>query len=149
MPTPYVKDYDRYPDDQPTAWVNHFAVGDWRCFTVWDGSRLAGGAVAVADAPDVHMLGGRSDLALLWDIRIHPDHRRNGIGRALVRAVQAWAAGRGCTLLRVETQDVNVGACRFYAGFGFKLASVRSGAYPTLPDELQLIWQVGLQRPTR
>jgi hypothetical protein len=41
----------------------------------------------------------------------------------------------------VETQDINVPACRFYAAAGYVLVRVEPQAYPTLPDETRLIWQ--------
>lgn len=43
--------------------------------------------------------------------------------------------------LMAETQDVNVPACRFYARQGFMLGAVNHGAYPDLPNEVQLLWQ--------
>ncbi|MGZ8471829.1 MAG: hypothetical protein ACXWZ7_20745 [Gemmatirosa sp.] len=40
----------------------------------------------------------------------------------------------------METQNVNVAACRFYAHQGCILGAVHRFAYPTLPDEAQLLW---------
>ena len=40
----------------------------------------------------------------------------------------------------VETQNVNVRACRFYARQGFALGAVNRDAYPDLPDEVLLLW---------
>jgi ribosomal protein S18 acetylase RimI-like enzyme len=42
--------------------------------------------------------------------------------------------------LRVETQQVNVAACRLYQRHGFSLEYVSPGAYASLPDEIQLVW---------
>jgi hypothetical protein len=47
---------------------------------------------------------------------------------------------RGCRLLKIETQNVNVPACYFYRRMGCTLASIDSLAYPDLPDEVQLMW---------
>ena len=52
-----------------------------------------------------------------------------------------WAAARGCRRLKVETQNINVPACRFYERQGCVLAEVRRDAYPELPGEIQLLWQ--------
>jgi hypothetical protein len=46
--------------------------------------------------------------------------------------------------MRAETQDVNVPACRFYAGAGYVLGAVDRFAYAGLPEEVQLIWQKDL-----
>ncbi len=47
---------------------------------------------------------------------------------------------RGCHTLKVETQNINVPACRFYQRMGCTLGTVNRFAYPDLPDEIQLIW---------
>ena len=86
------------------------------------------------------MLEGRDDLAVLWDLRVAPASRRRGWGRRLVEDARAFARSRSATALRVETQDVNVPACRFYAALGFRLEAVRPHAYeePGLRDEVMI-----------
>jgi ribosomal protein S18 acetylase RimI-like enzyme len=86
------------------------------------------------------MLEGREDIVVLWDIRVAPPMRGQGIGSALFAAVEECARSRGCRMLKVETQNINVGACRFYAGRGLELGAVNRFAYPKLPDEVQLLW---------
>ena len=39
----------------------------------------------------------------------------------------------------VETQNVNVAACRFYERQGCVLKQANPDAYPQLPEEIQLI----------
>jgi len=94
----------------------------------------------VFGAPDVIMLEGQNDVALLWDIRVAPEARGRGIGSALVAEVERWSVERGAAWLEVETQDVNLPACRFYQRHGFELRSVNRNAYPELPHETQLLW---------
>jgi ribosomal protein S18 acetylase RimI-like enzyme len=77
----------------------------------------------------------------LWDLRVRPEVRSAGIGTDLYRAVEDWARNRGCRTLKVETQNINVPACRFYARMGCTLGAVDRFAYPDLPDEVQLIWR--------
>jgi ribosomal protein S18 acetylase RimI-like enzyme len=86
------------------------------------------------------MLEGRDDLAVLWDIRVSPEYRRHGIGAMLFGAAEAWARSRQCRELKVETQNINVPACKFYWRMGCKLEKVTHRAYPNLPDENQLLW---------
>ena len=90
------------------------------------------------------MLEGRDDLAVLWDIRVAPKFRGHGMGAALFRAVEAWAVARGCRELKVETQSVNVPACRFYQRQGCTLRRVNRHAYRDLPGEIQLLWYKNL-----
>ena len=141
---PYVKDYD-FADEGPASWAVRFDVSHWRCFVARLDERIVGGAVLAFAAPSVHMLEGRSDLAVLWDIRVAPARRGRGIGRELFAAAESWAARNGYVELKVETQNVNVPACRFYASMGCELKDVRYGAYPSLPDEIQLIWRKSLR----
>ena len=96
------------------------------------------------DTPGVDMLEGRRDLGVLWDIRVAPDVRALGVGALLLRAAESWAVGRGCRQLKVETQSVNVPACRFYASQGFVLRATDRFAYPAHPGEVQLLWYKAL-----
>lgn len=54
--------------------------------------------------------------------------------------MEAWAAARGCRQLKIETQNVNVPACRFYARQGCVLGAINRFAYREFPDEVQLLW---------
>jgi ribosomal protein S18 acetylase RimI-like enzyme len=136
---PYTKDYDAEPGHHPTAWARRFDVARWGILAAYAGTERVGGAVVVG-APDVELLDGRTDLAVLWDLRVAPARRRQGVGAALFRAAEAWAVARGAAWLRVETQNVNVAACRFYARQGCVLGAVDRFAYPELPGETQLLW---------
>src|SRR5437763_428050 len=115
LDTPYVKDYDAIEGEHPTQWAKLFDVTNWGLFAArMEGQRI-GGAVVAYDTPGLDMLEGRGDLAVLWDIRVAPEARGKGVGSALFRASEAWASTRGCRQLKVETQNINVAACRFYA----------------------------------
>lgn len=107
--------------------------------------RRVGSAVVAWDTPGVDMLEGRPDLAVLWDLRVAPAWRGRGIGAALFRAAEAWSWARGARWLKVETQNVNVTACRFYARQGCVLGALHRFAYPELPNEVQLLWYKELQ----
>ncbi len=43
-------------------------------------------------------------------------------------------------MLKIETQNVNVRACRFYAAMGCTLVAFDERAYRNHPQEAQLIW---------
>jgi GNAT superfamily N-acetyltransferase len=140
LDVPYVKDYDAIAGEQPRLWASRFDVSNWGVFMAEIDGRLVGGAVVAFSTPELIMLEGRDDLAVLWDIRVSPEARGQGIGAALLRAAEAWAQARGCRYLKVETQNINVAACRFYARQGCVLAAVNRFAYPGLPEEIQLLW---------
>ena len=142
--TPYVKDYDREEGEGPLNWSRLCDVSRWGILSAHQGPERVGGAAVAWGTPEVHMLEGRSDLAALWDIRVAPGHRGAGIGARLFAAAVAWARGRGCRLLKAETQNTNVAACRFYAAQGCTLRGIHVGAYPACPEEVQLLWYLDL-----
>lgn len=142
----YVKDYDREPGNAPGDWPSRFDMSRWVVLAAWDADVRVGGAVVAWGTPNLDLLEGRDDLAVLWDLRVAPAARGRGIGAALFGAAEAWAAARGARRLKVETQNVNVGACRFYARQGCTLGAIHRFAYPALPDEVQLLWYKPLAR---
>lgn len=136
---PLRKDYDLL--ENPLDWPARFDTSNWILLGAYQGACRVGGAIGAARTAGVDMLEGRDDLAVLWDLRVSPDARRRGVGSSLFRAIEAWAARTGCRELKVETQNTNLAACRFYASQGCVLAGVHPGAYPGLPDEAQLFWR--------
>lgn len=141
---PYWKDYDSY-GELPTDWPALFDVSQWGFFLSVAGQKPAGAAAVAIDTPGCNMLDGRRDLAALWDIRIHPEYR--GAGIALFKHIACWSRGRGCRQMKVETQNVNVPACRFYRQMGCHLGEIRGFAYaahPALAHEVMLNWYLDL-----
>jgi GNAT superfamily N-acetyltransferase len=136
----YVKDYDTIAGNHPLDWPKRFDLSDFSVFSARiDGHRMGGVVVAIK-------IEGRRNLAVLWDIRVAPEMRRCRIGFALFAAVEKWAVARGCCQLEVETQNINVAACKFYASCGCKLAAVHHFAYPEFPNEIQFLWHKDLLR---
>jgi ribosomal protein S18 acetylase RimI-like enzyme len=140
---PYVKDFDR--DEHPTTWSARFDLSKWGLLAAVAGEQRVGGAIIAVDTPGVAMLDGRTDLAVLWDIRVLSGARRKGIGSALFREVEQWARARNCREVRIETQNTNVTACRFYQRQGCALAAVNRRAYLEMPEEIQLVWHKRLE----
>ncbi len=136
----YRKDYDAMPGNHPRDWPTRFAVERAEFMAAYSDGERVGGAVAVVDPSDVVRLGGESPLALLWDLRVAPQARGRGNGRALLAAMEERMHEIGVPGILVETQDVNVAACRLYASAGYAITSVDARAYPELPGETQIIW---------
>jgi ribosomal protein S18 acetylase RimI-like enzyme len=133
LTVPYIKDYDVLGD------------GVQRWSHLYDPARWGVLAAFVGDDAG-HTRAGGDTVAYLWDLRVAPAWRRGGIGQALFGAAESWARARGCTELRVETQNINVAACRFYRRQGCSLVHVDTAAYPELPGEVRLIWSRTLTR---
>ncbi|HEY9840114.1 MAG: GNAT family N-acetyltransferase [Candidatus Sericytochromatia bacterium] len=140
---PWFKDYDAPDDNRPQDWSKRFDIRNWGLLSAQisggQGPHL-GGAVIAHATPGLDMLEGRDDLAVLWDIRVAPEARGQKVGSALFTAAEAWALERGCRWLKVETQTVNVPACRFYQRQGCVLGVIHRFAYPDLPEEVQVLW---------
>jgi GNAT superfamily N-acetyltransferase len=144
---PYVKDYDAIEGAGPACWAQRFDVSNWGMIGAFrDGARIGGAVIAFRTA-DLYMLRGRDDVAVLWDIRVAPEQRGSGAGSALFRAAERWASDRGCGWLKIETQNVNIAACRFYQKMGCTLGGIERFAYPELPAEVQLLWWKALEAP--
>ena len=138
---PYVKDYDAIEEAGPTArWPERFDVSGWGLICGRRDGAVVGGAVITPKTPGLNLADGRDDVAVLWDIRVSPGERGAGVGSALLRAAAEWARARGCEWLKIETQNVNVAACRFYQKMGCALGAIDRFAYPELPGEVRLLW---------
>lgn len=144
---PWTKDYDAIDGEGPTEWAKRWDVSNWGLLSAFcDGERIGGCALAY-DTNGVNMLEGRKDMVVLWDLRVHPDYRGQGVGSQLWETAVSWAKARKCRLLKVETQNINVPACRFYARQGCELGEINRFAYTDFPDEVQLIWYLQLDDP--
>jgi ribosomal protein S18 acetylase RimI-like enzyme len=142
---PYLKNYD--VEESPLDWPAQFNLTNWVVLLAWRNEQLAGGATIASRTPGVHMLAGRDDLAVLWDIRVSPDQRGRGIGRALLQYTVNLARQCGFHQLKIETQNVNVPACRFYHRCGCRLGEINRNAYAQIPivaHEVMLVWYMDL-----
>jgi GNAT superfamily N-acetyltransferase len=141
---PYIKDYDS-SGELPSDVTRQFNIKRWGFFLAKAGRELAGAAMVAYDTTGVFMLEGRKDLAVLWDIRVCPQYKGTGI--VLFRHAAEWARRRGCSQLKMETQNVNVPACRFYARMGARLGEIRRYGYAAIPGvahEVMLCWYYDL-----
>ena len=133
---PFVKDYDVLPGNHPTEWARRLDTARWRVFAALVGDAQVGGAILILPKDDA----GVQIVAELWDLRVSPAWRRRGVARALWATVEAAALAAGARALRIETQQINVAACRLYDAQGCVLARVDAEAYPEWPDEVALHW---------
>jgi len=144
---PAYKNYDTYPGNSPTAWPQRLDVSAWGLLAAFIDDARIGGVVLAHRTFGLELLNDSEDRALVWDLRVAPDARRHGIGVQLLSAARAWACSRGCSVLLVETQDINVPACHLYAATGYCIARIDRNAYPDCPGEASLIWQRALSAP--
>ena len=140
---PWIKDYDG--GEPPNRWLRRVTTNwRWRLISAFSNSNRVGGAIVVHDSQELHFLEGRKVLAALWDLRVSPVCRRQGVGTRLFEYVVGYAKSVGCVEIKIETQDVNVNACDFYAKQGCRLVNVIPDAYPDWPDEVEFNWMLKL-----
>jgi GNAT superfamily N-acetyltransferase len=110
-----------------------------------DTERPAAAAIVAFDTTGVNLLEERRDLSVLWDVRVCPEYR--GAGIALFRHTAEWSRRHGCRQMKVETQNVNLPACRFYQRMGCRLGEIRRFGYagvPAVAHEVMLCWYLDL-----
>lgn len=120
---PEPKDYRSYLNDPEK--VIFFAYAD---------GELAG---------QVRILRWWNAYAYIDDIAVEPRFRKHGVGRALIQRAVEWALANGFPGLMLETQNINVAACRLYQSCGFELGGFDRNLYKGLTpstDEIALYW---------
>jgi ribosomal-protein-alanine N-acetyltransferase len=80
-----------------------------------------------------------SDQLHILNLAVRPDHRRAGVGTALLIAAAraAWREGRRA--LTLEVRRSNLSARAFYRRHGFARVGVRPGYYPDTGEDALLL----------
>ena len=121
------------PGSRPGAWDERRAAVALRdaidshdaCVLVGeaDGGELIGICTAYQDIHSVRF-GYR---AWVEDLAVHPDHRSQGVGRALLGAARDWARERGATHLELDSAEARADAHRFYEREGAAYRAISFG----------------------
>lgn len=95
---------------------------------------LADGAYGAVCLQDGHIVayGGilwAPDEGQITNIATHPDHRRCGMGAAVLEHLIDVARSRGCDQLSLEARVSNVPAIALYERYGFVKMGLRRGFY--------------------
>jgi [ribosomal protein S18]-alanine N-acetyltransferase len=85
--------------------------------------RVAGFAAATL------LLDGEENRSELDTMAVDARARRRGMGRALLEAMVAWAAGRGAQRMGLEVRTSNAAALMLYRRLGFAEEGRRAGYY--------------------
>lgn len=135
---PYTIDFDE--GESTKRWTDMFDVKNWAMFLAYDGDLPIGGAVMAARTPEIQLLDGREDLAVLWDLRVKEEYRSRGIGKMLFDSARTWCRESSYTLMKIECQNTNVPACRFYEKQGAELEVINRHSYGT--EEYMFLWYI-------
>lgn len=71
--------------------------------------------------------------AEIINIVVHPDRRRHGLARGLMRAAMDRMGHSGARKVRLEVRESNIAAVSLYESLGFRRAGLRREYY-TFPD---------------
>lgn len=126
----YTKTYDFEPLDYPSFIDNP----DKTIFFAYADGKLAG---------QIILWVNWNKFAYIEDITVDVHFRRQGIGKLLMSRAVEWAKGKNLPGLMLETQDINVPACRFYERRGFVLGGFDHFLYKAMlpgSDEIALYW---------
>ena len=143
----YVRDFTDGEADSASSWEKRFDISNWAFFMAFDGEKPVGAAAVASRTKEVHMLAGREELAVLWDIRVEEAYKGQGVGQRLFDMAADWARGEGLVQMKIECQNDNVPAVRFYHRQGAQLGMINEYAYYGDPDfghTAQLIWYLDL-----
>jgi ribosomal protein S18 acetylase RimI-like enzyme len=117
-------------NDRPTAdWLNAFVEFDDHD----DSAHVAEQVISKISLPTGHLsvrvdnrivgmgliVGGDDQWAGIYCMATHPDHRRQGMGRAVLRAGTHWAIDHGAVGLYLQVERANAAAQRMYTTAGF------------------------------
>ena len=144
---PYVRDFSEGESDNASRWARDFDVSNWAFFMAFDEEKPVGAAAIASRTKEVNMLDGRDDLAVLWDIRVEEEYKGQGVGQKLFSMAADWARGQGLREMKIECQNDNVPAVRFYHRQGAQLCMINEYAYHGDSDfghTAQLIWYLDL-----
>ena len=98
-------------------------------FCLFEDEKLIGygGIITVLDESDI------------TNIAVHPDFRRRGYGKMLLKALCDEAKNQKSTLLHLEVRAGNVGAQLLYKSFGFENDGIRRNYYKNPREDAVLM----------
>lgn len=142
---PYVKNLAQH--ERASEYARQFDITSWRFYMAFDGETPVGAATLAGPTEGMHMLSGRTDACVLWDLRVADGYKHQGIGQRLFDMAVAHARQADYRQMIIECQNNNVPACRFYRKQGAILGKIDAYAYygdPATRDEVQFVWYLDL-----
>lgn len=113
----------------------------------FDGERPVGAAAVASRSKTADMLEGRDDLAVLWDIRVDEAYKHQGVGQSLFDMAVNWSREQKLVQMKIECQNNNVPAVKFYHKQGAVLSVINEYAYYNESEyrhETMFIWFLDL-----
>jgi ribosomal protein S18 acetylase RimI-like enzyme len=89
-----------------------------------DGQLVGFVSLVLRDAPPIPIFVPRK-LAVVDSLAVRVDHRRAGIGRALMEESERWAAAHHARTIELNVYEFNRSAIAFYKALGYRSLSRR------------------------
>jgi len=105
--------------------------------------QLANHVVAETEEPTIVGYAGFwlvLDEANVVNIAVHPEWRRKGVGKFLVREVLSMAKARGARLVTLEVRVSNEAALALYRRLGFDIIAMRKRFYQKPEEDAYVLW---------
>lgn len=82
-----------------------------------------------------------ADEGHITNLAVHPAHRRQSVGRALLAAICGLAEAHGLKRMTLEVRVSNFNAQHLYESFGFMSAGIRPGYYQDNNEDAIIMWR--------
>ncbi|MFD3258101.1 GNAT family N-acetyltransferase [Paenibacillus lentus] len=124
----YIKQYEN--DDIDISYIEN---KDKAVFFYYEGNNCIG---------QIRLRTNWNGFAFIEEITVAINWRQRGIGTELLMKAIKWAKQNNLVGLMLETQDVNLSACRFYAKNNFVIGAVDNMLYTNFStaNEKAIIW---------
>lgn len=86
-----------------------------------------------ADCPWLYQASD-SEVMVLHTLVVDPQIKGKGYGSEFVKFYEAYAASQKCHYLRMDTQEKNISARKFYMKFGFREAGIVFCTFNEIPE---------------
>ncbi len=97
----------------------------------------------VKDGDKVIAYGGMwliLDEAHITNFAVHPEYRKRGIGKKLLRGIINFGILKGIKSFTLEVKKSNSIAIGLYSGMGFVKAGIRKGYYSDTGEDALIMW---------
>ena len=84
------------------------------------------------------------DEGHITNIAVHPEHRGNGVGNALLERLLSCAKSEGILRLTLEVRKSNLTAQGLYGKHGFEASGFRKAYYADNGEDAIIMWKRGL-----
>ncbi len=99
--------------------------------------------ITVRDNSRVAAYGGMwliLNEAHITNLAVHPEYRRKGIGKILIRGMIEYGISRKIDSFTLEVRASNHIALKLYEDLGFVKAGIRKGYYSDINEDAIIMW---------